>query len=178
MAMVTVAQARAAAARVPGALYKSIGAILKEEAESPGRSSFDVFLSHSYMDKELVRGAKRLLEERKLAVYVDWVDDANASRDKVTPETAARLKLRMGQSASLFYLHTSNAQASKWMPWELGYFDALKGRVAVFPLVASKDDPFEGQEYLGLYPYVDMGEYSIWINKRGGTLETFPKWPS
>lgn len=118
--MVTVAEARAAAARVPEARHKSVGTILKEEAAAPGRSSFDVFLSHSSKDKELVRGAKRLLEERRLTVYVDWVDDANTSRDSVTPETAARLKLRMGQSTSLFYLHTPNAQASRWMPWELG----------------------------------------------------------
>lgn len=30
---------------------------------------------------------------------------------------------------------------SKWMPWELGYFDGRRGseQVAIFPLVASSD---------------------------------------
>lgn len=178
MALVTVAEARAAAGRVTERIYKSAAAILKEEAERPTRSSFDVFLSHSYMDKDIVLGAKKLLEERNLAVYVDWVDDAALSRDQVNPETAARLKLRMSQSNSLFYLHTTNAQSSKWMPWELGYFDALKGKVAVFPLLASENELFKGQEYLGLYPYVDLTGASVWIHKSAGTYKAFAEWPS
>jgi hypothetical protein len=178
MALVTIAEARAAAGRVTERLYKSTSAILKEQAEAPTRSSFDVFLSHSYMDKDIVLGAKKLLEERELSVYVDWVDDAPLNRGEVNPETAARLKLRMAQSNSLFYLHTSNAQSSKWMPWELGYFDALKGKVAVFPLLASSDESFKGQEYLGLYPYVDLTGQSIWIHKSTNTYKRFIEWPS
>jgi hypothetical protein len=130
------------------------------------------------MDREIVLGAKQLLEERNFTVYVDWIDDRDLGRDQVNPETAARLKLRMGQSNTLFYLHTPNAQRSRWMPWELGYFDALKGKVAIFPLVASEHSPFDGQEYLGLYPYVDLTGNSIWINKGIGVYKSFADWPS
>ena len=62
----------------------------------------------------------------------------------------------MNQSSRLLYLATDNASSSKWMPWELGYFDGLKsGKVAILPLVDSVDSSFQGQEYLGLYPALD-----------------------
>jgi hypothetical protein len=42
------------------------------------------------------------------------------------------------------------------MPWELGYFDGLRGeRIAVMPLVEAADESFRGQEYLGLYSLVE-----------------------
>ena len=51
----------------------------------------------------------------------------------VTPETAMVLRERMKQCKSLIYTFSENASDSKWMPWELGYFDALKNsRVAVY----------------------------------------------
>jgi hypothetical protein len=42
------------------------------------------------------------------------------------------------------------------MPWELGYFDGLRGseHVAIMPLVAQSGAHPSGQEYLGLYPLV------------------------
>ena len=57
------------------------------------------------------------------------------------------------------------------MPWELGYFDALKGRVGILPLAKSTQDKFDGNEYLGLYPYVDVATIEgteneiLWINR-------------
>ena len=45
------------------------------------------------------------------------------------------------------------------MPWELGYFDALKQKVAILPLVNKSDDEYKGQEYLGLYPCIHKGWY-------------------
>ena len=89
-------------------------------------------------------------------VYIDWVVDKQLSRDSVTKETAETLRNRMKQSSKLLYLATDNASSSKWMPWELGYFDGLKpGKVAILPLVDSVDSSFQGQEYLGLYPALD-----------------------
>ena len=86
-------------------------------------------------------------------VYVDWVVDPQLPRDSVTKETAKTLRDRMKQSSKLLYLATDNASSSKWMPWELGYFDGLKsGNVAILPLVDSAYSSFQGQEYLGLYP--------------------------
>lgn len=176
MTFVTIAEAQAAASRATARTYKTAATLLNEQSKT-ARESFDVFLSHSYMDREIVLGAKQLLEERNLVVYVDWIDDRELSRDEVNPDTAARLKRRMGQSAALFYLHSPNAQRSKWMPWELGYFDALKGKVAIFPLVTSQSSPMAGQEYLGLYPWVDLSASYVWLNKSGGS-KSFAEWPA
>ena len=48
------------------------------------------------------------------------------------------------------------------MPWELGFFDGLKGKVGVLPIKpeAISPDHFEGREYLKLYPRVERCEGS------------------
>lgn len=122
--------------------------------------NFDVFLSHSVKDEELVLGVVKILQEMGQKVYVDWIVDKNLSRDNVTPATANTLRRRMSQSSRLLYVATNNATSSKWMPWELGYFDGLKSseKVAILPLVDYSFSSFQGQEYLGLYQALDKDE--------------------
>lgn len=164
--------------------------ILKEERQAAkDNESFDVFLSHSITDADLVLGVKHLLEKRGLKVYVDWDTDAQVDRSSVCPETAELLRRRMRQSVSLIYLATEAASASKWMPWELGYFDGLRnGQVAVMPLMDNENDKFSGQEYLGLYPKITKDTYQgatqkeVFVEGRGRwtTLHEFnngkPNW--
>jgi len=140
---------------------KASAQILNESRSAVRESdTFDVFLSHSISDADLVLGIKNLLEERGLKVYVDWETDTQLDRSKVNPETADMLRRRMKQSTSLLYLATESASSSKWMPWELGYFDGLRsGQVAVMPLLDNETDSFKGQEYLGLYPTVTKDTY-------------------
>lgn len=160
MAHITIRQVRAAAQRARVATQKS-DAVLVREARETAADHFDIFLSHSSMDKELVLGAKQLIEERGFSVYVDWIDDAESSR-AVDREQADHLRSRMQQCEALFYAHTPNAALSRWCPWELGYFDALKRpqeSVFVLPIV-SDGDPYKGQEYLSLYEPVDLTNYS------------------
>lgn len=161
MAFFTQADARAAAKRAHG--HRSIKAVITESLESyKAETKFDIFLSHSSSDAELIIGIKALLEERGKRVYVDWVDDPELDRSRVTKETAARLRLRMVQSDTLFYVATDNASKSKWMPWELGFFDGLKrNRVRILPVLASSNQSFDGQEYLGLYPAVSKDELEV-----------------
>ena len=143
-------------------LAKSAPVIFAEGNASLQREdSFDVFLSHAKLDADLVLGVKLLLEDKGLSVYVDWDTDQNLDRSAVSEETAQLLRVRMQQSKSLLYVATENASNSKWMPWELGYFDGLhQGGVAVFPLLDRSDASFPNQEYLGLYPVVTKDTYS------------------
>lgn len=84
----------------------------------------------------------------------------------------------MKQSESLFFATSTSSPDSKWMPWELGYFDGLRqGRIAIVPLVATEGAAFRGQEYLGLYPKVERlptssGSSKVFVTK-GAETRTF-----
>ena len=124
---------------------------------------FDIFLSHAYADKVTVSGVYTLLRASGFSVYVDWIQDRNRlNRANVTAANAAILRERMHQCDSLLYTTIHNHTASKWMPWECGYFDGYDakaigdsiqpGHVAILPVVQSATSIYSGQEYLGLYP--------------------------
>lgn len=121
------------------------------------RERYDIFLSHSIRDAGLVLGVKRILEEAGKTVYVDWVEDPNLDRGKVSAQTAEKIRQRMRKSDACFYLYSRHSRSSKWMPWELGFFDGMNGNVAVLPLLPPSGElDFSGQEYLELYPKVDV----------------------
>jgi len=155
MAFFTQAEARKAAQQAIGGRRSARDALNDEQRNYKETDRFGIFLSHSMRDAELVLGVKVLLEKEGQKVYVDWIDDQALERDCVTAKTADVLRKRMRQSESLLYIATENAPKSKWMPWELGYFDGFKnGGVAILPVLDKSDSPFEGQEYLGLYPII------------------------
>lgn len=137
----------------------SASTILNENrqiAESKGE--YDIFLSHCSNDNEIIAGLTLLLQDLGYSVYVDWCDP-KLDRDRVSPETAAILRERMKQSKSLIYAFSDNASNSKWMPWELGYFDGLNSsRIAILPISHSVKNSFKGTEYVGLYFYI---QYTI-----------------
>lgn len=160
MAYFTKQEVRNYAKRSITASVESYSNKLESIVESQNNQrQFDVFLSHSIRDEELVLGIVEFLKQMGKEVYVDWIEDRQLSRSSVTPETAETLRQRMNQSSRLLYLATDNASSSKWMPWELGYFDGLKsGKVAILPLVDYSFSSFKGQEYLGLYPALDKDD--------------------
>lgn len=118
--------------------------------------TFDIFLSHSYMDKDTIKGVYKTLRETwGYSVYIDWIEDKELDRSKVNADTARQLQTRMRRCRSLLFTTTENSSNSKWMPWELGFMDGFrKGHVAILPVT---DAPtFDGQEYLGMYPFVEQ----------------------
>jgi TIR domain len=151
---------------------KSADAILREAA-STNDQSFDVFLSHSFQDAELVLGVYELLSRQGLKVYVDWIVDQQLDRSSVQATTAEQLRTRMRQSRSLIYAHSTKAGISKWMPWELGYFDGFRQTVAILPIAQTSADSFAGQEYLGLYPYIDGSTVTLWVNRGSASERLF-----
>lgn len=112
--------------------------------------TYDIFLSHSFQDADLILGFTKELEKRGYSVYVDWIEDGQLDRSNVNTATANQLKFRMKHCKCLLYISTDNSSFSKWMPWELGYFDGMKGKIAVVPVVDSDTfkGPYKGQEYL------------------------------
>jgi hypothetical protein len=91
--------------------------------------------------------------------WIEWeqrVDDSALDRSTVNRATAELLRARMRASLNLVYANSANAADSKWMPWELGFFDGIKpSHIFVLPLVASSDNEYKGREYLNLYPNLD-----------------------
>lgn len=120
------------------------------------KSTFDVFLSHSFLDKDTISRVHAWLTRRGLSVYVDWITDESIGRPKVTKETAEVIRQRMRQSKSLLYCFSENAKNSRWMPWELGYFDGARmGRpIHLFP-ISDTEASIEGVEFTALYPVVE-----------------------
>jgi hypothetical protein len=173
---------RTAARRTTDHLAKAAATVLKEESATSNQE-FDIFLSHSIKDAEVVLGVIRIIERTGKTVYVDWVHDPKMDRTQVSPETARILQARMNQCDALFYLHTRQSSSSRWMPWELGYFDGHNGNVAILPVVQEQGaTQYRGEEYLGLYPFVDFAtientnSHEVWINRSKDEFAQFGVW--
>lgn len=140
--------------------------ILKESELIKGKSvqdKYDVFLSHSSVDKGLVISFKEVLTDMGFTVYIDWIDDSDTGRDEITPY----LKRAMKNSNVLIFLHTHNSKKSIWTPWEIGYFDNHKGTkyIGVVPLLDSNSYiySYSGQEYLKQYTEIGTTTLSYFI---------------
>ena len=149
--------------------YFSARTVLNEGRISDSTKQYDIFLSHSSKDETLIAGLKLMLEDLGYSVYVDWNDSA-LDPNNVTPETSKILRERMAQCRSLIYAFSENASNSKWMPWELGYFDALKNsRVAVLPISKTAKYAYKGSEFVGVYYVVQFDQIrnttqnAIWV---------------
>jgi len=144
--------------------------------------TYDIFLSHSSSDAALVTGLKLELEDLGYSVYVDWIEDPKLSRANVTKDTALVLQARMKQCKALLYAFSENAVNSKWMPWELGYFDGIKGTVAVLPISRTSKSSFQGSEYLGIYYYIQIDTVSgtnntaLWVYETATKYIIFDSW--
>lgn len=137
-------------------LHKSMEALLGEASTFVAGRQYDIFLSHSIKDREAILGIKDMYEDQGKTVYVDWIEDKELDRAKVNAETAGILRQRMKASKSLVYVASNNAKMSVWMPWEVGYFDGLKGgNVSIMPVEEGGAGNFAGQEYLELYPVIE-----------------------
>lgn len=148
--------------------------------------TFDIFLSHSYSDKEIIPQLKRQLELLGYSIYVDWIIDRFLSREQVNKATAEVLQQRMNQSKCLLFATSENSSNSKWMPWELGYFDGIKSKkVGILPLKKYNNgfnEDFKGQEYLGLYNYIDKATITgsskekLFVNENSKKYVAFDAW--
>ena len=162
-------------------LRKNARDILTETASA--NETFDVFLSHSSNEpEEILLGIKGFLNDAGLSVYVDRYTDPQLSPNEVTHETAETLRGRLRASKSLLYVHSRHSKLSRWMPWELGFMDGAGRRLGIAPVVQTARSTFDGEEYLGLYPYLDRalisGEdtWALWINRGPREYTDYPSW--
>lgn len=156
---------------------------LMTESQSP-HVSFDIFLCHSYLDKEDVEGLYLELTKQGFKVYVDWIVDPHLDRSNVTKETAEHIRKRLRSTKSLLMAVSANAGISKWVPWELGYVDGNTQRCALLPISTDNKSrsSFDRTEYLKLYPYVEkpndlsLFRDKLWAVESAYTYVDFEEW--
>lgn len=156
--------------------------VLNEGRVTDSSKTYDIFLSHSSKDMNLIAGLKLILTDLGYSVYVDW-NDKELDPNCVTTRTAEVLRERMACCRSLVYAFSENASNSKWMPWELGYFDALKkSRVAVLPITTTTKYSYKGSEFVGLYYFIQIdtikgqNKKAIWVYDKDNKYVIFSRW--
>ncbi|MDW3191638.1 MAG: TIR domain-containing protein [Cytophagales bacterium] len=122
------------------------------------KNSYDVFLSHSYSDKEFIQSLILELESINLDVYVDWIVDPELKRSSITKHSIQIIRERLRQSKCLIYATSVASSRSRWMPWELGYMDGLVGKCAILPILERKNAIYQGKDLLQVYPYITLDE--------------------
>lgn len=157
MAFLRETAVRARAQRRAGALGISVAEALSRAARQR-LSRYDIFLSQTIRDAEIVLGVYDLLTSAGYTVFCDWIEAPDTDRSQVTPANAAFVRATMSISDTLLFLDTEGAIESLWMCWELGWFDGGRGPVAVLPVLGEEERYYRGREFLGLYPYVELGE--------------------
>lgn len=183
MALFTESAVRARARREMANFSKSASAVLVEHIEKQAaEKSWDIFLSHAYLDREMLSGTVLSIEDLGYSVYIDWREDPKLDRTQVTPATAGILRERMRSSKCLFFSVTPSATESAWMKWELGWKDGQNNRSAILPIESGDTDSWKGQQFLGLYPYVAGGtingsqQEELWIHRSETCYVIFKSW--
>ena len=155
-----------------------------ENKKFEANKKYDLFISHSYMDKELVEVLYKMFEESGYEVYIDWKEEKLQNRENVSADTARILKNRINSCLGLSFIATGNIVNSKWCPWELGYADGKKNRAAILPITKEEVYEYNGLEYLGIYPYITYSKiqnsniYEFWVHdvKDKNKYTTLKKW--
>ena len=102
---------------------------------------FDLFISHSSKDIEIVNKIVNLANVIGLNCYVDWLSDDNfLKRSMVSEYTREVLKFRLSQSKKLLYLSSSNSRKSPWVIFELDYFQNTVKREMKMILLEGTDE--------------------------------------
>lgn len=89
------------------------------------KKQYDIFISHSYLDKTIVHNLKANLNDRNLSCYYDWTSDKDfLKRSLVSQYTVEVLKKRIEQSKIFILVLTHNVIAegmiiSDWIKMEI-----------------------------------------------------------
>lgn len=134
-----------------------------------------IFLSHSHKDRDLIEPAIAFLRSHGVSIYVDWQD--GEMPPVVSGETAKKIKEKIRQHQKFLVLVTEHSKDSRWVPWELGFSDPVKGmdHIAILPVAENSD--FAQNEYMKIYPklYSVNNVWHIW-QQDYSKIVTLEKW--
>jgi hypothetical protein len=93
----------------------------------------DVFISHGQRDTERALALKQRIEDLRLGLscFVDAEDPVLAQKnvETVADELALadHIRRKLRDCRCLIYVYSAQSVDSRWMPWELGFFDGRWG---------------------------------------------------
>lgn len=134
---------------------------LNENFTRIASSKTKVFLSHRHKDKEIVKKVVGFLSSFSVDTYIDWLD--HSMPEITSSQTAENIKEKINESDKVIVLATENSLESKWIPWELGIADVMKGieNVAILPLIKNTKNWSE-REYYQIYGAIKKSAYGNW----------------
>lgn len=106
------------------------------------KKSFDYFISHSFMDNNLIKKIKKYLNTLNYHIYCDWVNDTDFLKRKYAGEfTKIVLKKRIEQSKKVLFIRTNNTHDkmnnyySEWVQMEIEYAKELNKEIECIDLI-------------------------------------------
>lgn len=91
---------------------------------------YDLFISHSSSDYEVVQILIRELNKNGKNVYCDWINDIDyLKRNLVGEATKNIIEKRLEQSKNVLFIISENSMQSNWVKYELNYFDSLEKEI-------------------------------------------------
>ena len=115
---------------------------------------YDVFISHSYKDKEDADRLGQLFEAKGYKPFIDWQKTDLQDRSQMDADRAKVLRQVLKNCRFLVFIATSNSEESVWCPWELGIVDAsTNGKCFIMPPLDDylDSDDYKENEYLEIY---------------------------
>lgn len=123
--------------------------------------TYDIFLSHSSIDRELVISIAHELNDYHCHVYIDWLSDReDLARPKVNDDVPAVLVERMRASRVFVLVLTKNSVVSSWVKWEIEFFAEIGKRIVILGIGENID---EWPEFVRPYPIIrrESGGYHV-----------------
>jgi hypothetical protein len=132
---------------------------------------FDIFLAHPGLGLSVLYRVVRTIDLMGYGVYIDTHTLNDTSCRVPGDDSLAFLKKMLGRCRCLLYVAPDESTLAPLSSWQLGYFDCLRGRAAVLPVLKKDTNRlgFSGRGVLGEYPFAAvaraMGEDhdSLWV---------------
>ncbi|MEG0928705.1 MULTISPECIES: toll/interleukin-1 receptor domain-containing protein [Weeksellaceae] len=135
---------------------------------------YDLFLSHSSNNKELLLTIKSTLNSLDFNVYIDWINDKEGLKRTLTNVATAQVIIeRLKSSDALMFVYTEESLNSLWTPWEIGYFHSSKGKICVY--YPEMVDESKIPAFINIYPKVFLDDNSLFVEINGGKIP-FNNW--
>lgn len=109
---------------------------------------YDLFISHSSIDRDIVRKLIDYENGQGLFAFCDWMNDSDYLKRTLLCEATLRvIEYRLDKSKALVFVRTSSSLKSPWCQYEINYFHKLGKPMYVIDGDAIKQGKFKRFKY-------------------------------